>query len=115
MPAVDTLTAYSPERKHWHVPLESVLCTGYSGCSARGRARCLFLARRDMLHRHASSVANGGIAEIDSSPSIAEGDARDPYQTRRRLTHVDNSELTYHLEAISTLLTITAHRSATKC
>src|SRR5215470_13731322 len=27
---------------------------------------------RDILHRHASSVANGGIAEIDSSPSIAE-------------------------------------------
>ena len=37
------------------------------------------MALRDILHRHASSVANGGIAEIDSSPSIAEGDARDPY------------------------------------
>jgi hypothetical protein len=36
------------------------------------------MALRDMLHRHATLVAKGGIAEIDSSPSIAERDARNP-------------------------------------
>jgi hypothetical protein len=39
------------------------------------------MALRDISHRDASSVANGGIAEIDRPTPIAEGDARDPLQT----------------------------------
>jgi len=37
------------------------------------------VALRDISHRDASSVANGGIAEIDRPTPIAEGDARDPH------------------------------------
>src|SRR5262245_51899468 len=40
-----------------------------------------------MLHRHASSVANG-IAEIEGPASIAEGDARDPRRTIGRMVRV---------------------------
>ena len=37
----------------------------------------LSLVLRYKLHRHAPSVANGGMAEIGRPTTIAEGDARD--------------------------------------
>jgi hypothetical protein len=40
-----------------------------------------FLALRDILQRHAISVAEGDIADIDRRPSVAEGDAFDPEET----------------------------------
>ena len=45
------------------------------------RCRRLRRSQRDLLHRHASSVVNRGIAEIERPPSIAEGDAHDPSPT----------------------------------
>jgi hypothetical protein len=36
------------------------------------------MALRDILQRRKTSVANGGIAEVDGRPSVAEGDANDP-------------------------------------
>jgi hypothetical protein len=47
--------------------------------------RCMTpeVALRDILHRHASSVANG-VAEIDRPPSGAEDDARDHPSNRKR-------------------------------
>ena len=54
-------------------------------CTSRGnlrrmdvRCRRLRRSQRDLLHRHASSVVNRGIAEIERPASIAEGDAHDP-------------------------------------
>jgi hypothetical protein len=45
------------------------------------------MALRDILHRRAISVANGGIAEIDRQPSIEEGDAFDPEPTLDFASH----------------------------
>ena len=38
----------------------------------------LLVAHRDILHRQTTSVANGGITEVDRQLSIVEGDAHDP-------------------------------------
>jgi len=46
-----------------------------------GQSLCPLVALRDILHRRATLVANGGIAEIDMPTSIAGGDARDPEPT----------------------------------
>jgi hypothetical protein len=48
------------------------------------RCRRLRRSQRDLLHRHASSVVDRGIAEIERPPSIAEGDAHDPKRTNSR-------------------------------
>ena len=61
-----------------------VLSIGYRPLSAlapaqrAGAQRLCALAPRDISRRRATSVANGGIAEIDGPPSVAEDDARDP-------------------------------------
>jgi hypothetical protein len=47
---------------------------------------------RYILHRRTALIAKGGIAEIDSSRSTAEGDARDPClrdSKRLSVSHID--------------------------
>ena len=55
----------------------------------RTLATCPFMARRDNLHRRIPSAANGGIAEVDGQPSIAEGDARDPQWSFSLFDHAE--------------------------
>ena len=66
--------------------LSSQPATGLSVLAPAQRAgaqRLCALALRDILHRQMTSVATGGIAEVDGQPSIVEGDARDPERTWR--------------------------------
>jgi hypothetical protein len=39
------------------------------------------VAHRDILQRHAISVAKGNIADIDRRPFVADGDAFEPQRT----------------------------------